>query len=65
MRVIHDGATADIQTSTANCQMRINFQMTFEFLKLNSTIPLTRHFKDLQQVIAVFEHDDVEVGDTT
>ena len=28
MRVIHDGATADIQTSTANCQMRINFQMT-------------------------------------
>ena len=37
--------------------------MVLEYSKLSSVIPLTRPIKDLQQLVAVFEYDDFEVGD--
>ena len=37
--------------------------MVLEYSKLASVIPLTRPIKDLQQLVAVFEYDDFEVGD--
>ena len=37
--------------------------MVLEYSKLASAIPLTRPIKDLQQLVAVFEYDDFEVGE--
>ena len=56
------GAKVEIQTSTANCQMRNPSQVTFEGSKMTFINALTRpiDIKDLQQlVVAVFEHDDL------
>ena len=55
----------EFKNSNSNCQLPNYFQMVLEYSKLASAIPLTRPIaiKDLQQLVAVFEYDDFEVGD--